>query len=108
VRFTVVEQQAPSELDNAQIDDSHQDSELSERKKLALRFTDAFLSASPLGANDVGLLRDEFSDGELAEMGIGLALFHGFSKFLIVTGCEPEEMPTTVLPAPAQPARPGT
>jgi alkylhydroperoxidase family enzyme len=100
VRFTVVEQPSPSETDNDQIDDDHQASGLSHRKKLALRFADAFLSAAPVVPSDVEQLRDEFDDDALAEMGIGLALFHGFSKFLIVTGCEPENMPTTVLAAP--------
>jgi hypothetical protein len=42
----------------------------------------------------------EFSPEQIAELGIGLALFHGFSKLLIVTGCEPEEMERTVLSAP--------
>ena len=46
------------------------------------------------------LVRKEFSTEQIAEMGIGLALFHGFSKLLIVTGCEPEEMERTVLSAP--------
>ena len=37
-------------------------------------------------------------------VGIGLALFHGFSKMLNISGCEPEEMATTVLSVPgAQP-----
>ena len=49
-------------------------------------------------------MRDEFSPAEIAELGIGLALFHGFSKMLIISGCEPEEMATTVLSVPgAQP-----
>ena len=49
-------------------------------------------------------MRDEFSAAEIAELGIGLALFHGFSKMLIISGCEPEEMATTVLSVPgAQP-----
>lgn len=29
-------------------------------------------------------------------MGVGLALFHGFSKLLISLGCEPEQMDVSV------------
>jgi hypothetical protein len=43
---------------------------------------------------------DEFTPDEQVELGIGLALFHGFAKVLIALGCEPEEMATTVLPTP--------
>jgi hypothetical protein len=42
----------------------------------------------------------EFSDDELDELGLGMALFHGVSKLLIVLGCEPEQMDVTVLPTP--------
>lgn len=41
-----------------------------------------------------------FDAGERTEVGIGLALFHGFSKALIALGCEPDEMDTTVLATP--------
>lgn len=37
-------------------------------------------------------MREEFTEEELVEMGVGLALFHGVSKMLIALGCEPEEM----------------
>jgi uncharacterized UPF0146 family protein len=40
-------------------------------------------------------LLEEFTEAELVEMGIGLALFHGVSKMLIALGCEPEEMDIT-------------
>jgi hypothetical protein len=42
----------------------------------------------------------EFDDAQREELGIGLALFHGFSKVLIALGCEPEEMDTTILTTP--------
>ena len=49
--------------------------------------------------------KQEFSEPELVELGIGLALFHGFSKMLIALGLEPENMDTTILPTPgSQPA----
>ena len=83
------------------IDDDYEDSHLAERAKLAIAFADAFLGAQgPLDAELQQRVDGEFSPTELAELGIGLALFHGFSKMLIVSGCEPEDMPTTVLSAP--------
>jgi hypothetical protein len=44
--------------------------------------------------------RAEFDAAQRTEIGIGLALFHGFSKVLIALGCEPAEMDTTILPTP--------
>ena len=46
------------------------------------------------------MLRDEFSEPELVEIGVGLALVHGLSKVLIVLGLEPEQMEVTVIPSP--------
>ena len=83
------------------IDEGYEDSALAERQKLAIAFADAFLEAQgPLAPEVEQRVEAEFNPAELAELGIGLALFHGFSKMLIVSGCEPEDMPTTQLSAP--------
>jgi hypothetical protein len=64
--------------------------------KLALQFADAFFAASGPPTPEVrAALLAEFSEAELVEMGIGLALFHGVSKMLIALGCEPEQMDIT-------------
>ena len=44
--------------------------------------------------------RHDFDADQRTEIGIGLALFHGFSKVLIALGCEPTEMETTILRTP--------
>ncbi|MFM8390376.1 MAG: hypothetical protein ACKOA5_14155, partial [Actinomycetota bacterium] len=81
-------------------------SRLAERQKLAITFADTFLSAQgPPSADVQTRIEEEFNPAELAELGIGLALFHGFSKMLIISGCEPEEMETTVLAAPGSQPR---
>jgi alkylhydroperoxidase family enzyme len=103
VRFTVVEQEGPPPDEVDKIDDGYRSSDLPERRKLALEFTDAFLAAQPPARREVDELRQEFSAAEITEMGVGLALFHGFAKFLIVTGCEPVDMAVTTLPAPGSP-----
>jgi alkylhydroperoxidase family enzyme len=74
---------------------------LSPRFKLALQFADAFLGAGgPPSAEVRAELLAEFSEAELVEMSIGLALFHGVSKMLIALGCEPEQMDLTVSRTP--------
>ena len=45
-------------------------------------------------------ITDQFSEEELVELGIGLALFHGLSKVLVAVGCEPEQMDVTELRTP--------
>ncbi len=69
---------------------------MSPRYKLALRYADSFLGAGGPPPPDVkAALLAEFTEAELVEMSIGLALFHGVSKMLIALGCEPEEMDIT-------------
>ena len=76
-----------------------------ERHKTALLLADAFLAVSgPPSVDEQRRLRGEFPDPELVELGLGLALFHGFSKMLIALGLEPDQMDTTVLPTPDRPA----
>lgn len=101
MRFAVAKQQGLDEDMVAQIDDGHADSTLTPRLKAALGFADAFLGAGGAPSSELQLaLRAEFADDELVEMGIGLALFHGFSKLIVALGCEPDEMDTTELRTP--------
>ena len=96
-----MEQRNLTEEEVEKIDDGFVETDLPERSKLALLFADAFLGADgPPDADTVARMNAEFTPEQISELGIGLALFHGFSKLLIVTGCEPEEMDTTVLSAP--------
>jgi hypothetical protein len=96
-----VKQENMVEGDVEKVGDDYNDTDLPQRSKLALAFADAFLSAQGPPSEDVqDEMKKEFTTAQIAEMGIGLALFHGFSKLLIVTGCEPEEMERTVLSAP--------
>jgi alkylhydroperoxidase family enzyme len=45
-------------------------------------------------------LREQFDDAQIMELLLGVALYHGMSKVLIVLGLEPESMPVTQLPTP--------
>ena len=101
MRFAVARQEGLTEDLAAQVEDGWAASTLPERHKKALVLADAFLGASgPPPEQDQVRLRAEFSEPELVELGIGLALFHGFSKMLIALGLEPEHMDTTILPTP--------
>jgi hypothetical protein len=96
-----VKQENMVEDDVEKVDDDYNETDLPQRSKLALAFADAFLGAQGAPGRDMQeQMKKEFTTEQIAEMGIGLALFHGFSKLLIVTGCEPEEMERTVLSAP--------
>ncbi len=90
-----------AESDVEKVEDGYNDTDLPQRSKLALAFADAFLGAQGApGTNVQDEMKKEFTTEQIAEMGIGLALFHGFSKLLIVSGCEPEDMERTELSAP--------
>jgi len=101
VRFSVARQQGLTEDLVDQIDDGYADSALSERHKVALRFTDVFLGDPHRldGATRAATLR-HFSPAEIVELTAAAALFVGFSKIVVALGTAPESMPTTVIPTP--------
>lgn len=100
VRFATAREQGLGEDLVTEIDDDWRQSELSSRAKAALGFADAYLEERPLEPALRAQLAAEFDPAEREELGIAMALFHGFSKLLISLGCEPEEMDTTVLATP--------
>lgn len=86
------------------VDDGFESSELDERHKAAVVFADAYLDTNgPPPAEAQAKILAHFTVAEIAELGIGLALFHGFSKLLIAVGAEPEEMDVTILRTPGSP-----
>lgn len=101
MRFAVARQQGlTEELVDGITDDENARRSLSDRYRLTIDLTDAFLSASGLDASMRDRLAREFSEAELTELALGVALFHGFSKMLIVLGLEPAHMETTISPTP--------
>ena len=64
----------------------------------ALKFTDHFImTPGPTPRHLRDTLINSFTNSQLAELAIGVGLFHGFSKMLIGLGREPEEMETTII-----------
>jgi AhpD family alkylhydroperoxidase len=101
VRFAGAREAGLSEDVVELIRDDYEGASLSERQKLALRFSDAFLKAP--GEVDDALreaLLEHFTPEEIVELAAGLALFMGFSKIAVSLGQVPASMPVTVLPTP--------
>ncbi len=104
MRFAVARQEGLTEELANMVDDGFEHSDLSDRHKAAVAFADAYLGAGGPPAPAVqAAITEQFTGAEVAEMAIGLALFHGFSKLLIAVGAEPEEMDVTVLRTPGSP-----
>ena len=101
MRFAGARTQGLDESLVSQITDDHAQSSLPAHERAALRLADAIVTTPrPLAASDVAELRRHYTPEQLAELALGLVLFHGLSKALIVMGLEPENMPVTVMPEP--------
>ena len=101
VRYAMAREQGLGEDQVELIDDGYESSALDDRQKLVLRYADAFLSGGcAVPAEVTTQMQELFSDAEIVELTMALALFLGMAKPLIVFGTEPEQMPTTVLPTP--------
>ncbi len=104
MRFAVARQEGLTEELANMVDDGFESSGLDERHKAAVVFADAYLGTDGPPSEDArSFILEHFTGAELAEMGVGLALFHGFSKLLIAVGAEPEEMDVTILRTPGSP-----
>ena len=63
--------------------------------------TDALIGLpTPLDEDLRASLEAHFTPEQLAEIVMGVGLFLGMSKVLINLGLEPEQMDTTIIPAP--------
>lgn len=66
-----------------------------------MKLTDAFLNfPEPPTPAEQAALREQFDDAQIMELLLGVGLYHGMSKVLIVLGLEPDSMPVTQLPTP--------
>ena len=84
----------------AQIEDGYEDT-VEEKEAVALLLTDVIIGLpGQLGDAQVAVIKEHYSDAEIAELALGVGLFLGMSKVLITLGLEPEAMDTTVLPTP--------
>jgi alkylhydroperoxidase family enzyme len=100
VRFAVAKQQGLTEERVDLIDDDFEHSALSDREKAVIRFTDAVLAAARVSPELERELLTHFDEGQIVELGMGVALFLGFSKIAISLGQAPADMPTMVVATP--------
>lgn len=101
VRFDRARRDGLTEELVAMIDEGFEESTLSERHKLVIRYADVFLTdpTRPIDSLRAEML-EHFTPAEIVELTAGLALFMGFSKIAVALGTAPESMPTMVLPTP--------
>ncbi|MBB3048448.1 alkylhydroperoxidase family enzyme [Litorivivens lipolytica] len=101
VRFATARAEGLSEAQVEQIQDDYENSSLSDRQKLILRYTDCFLTdPGGLDADLKAAMAEEFSPEEVVELTAGLALFMGFSKIAVSLGGMPDSLPTFEMPTP--------
>ena len=101
MRFAVAKQEGLTEERAALIDDGYETATgLTDSHKAVLALTDVMLAGGTPSIALVAELRRHHSEAELVEIGLGISLFHGVSKALIVLGMEPDEMDLTVAPTP--------
>jgi alkylhydroperoxidase family enzyme len=87
--------------DKAGLVDEGYETRLSVREVTALKLTDNLIGhPHAMSADDRKALAEQFTEAEIAELAMGVGLFLGMSKVLIILGLEPEDMPTTVIPTP--------
>ena len=101
MRFAVAKQEGLSEERAALIDDGYETAAgVSDAHRAVLALTDLMLAGGSPSSEFVAELRRHYSAEQLVEIGLGIALFHGVSKALIVLGMEPEQMDVTIAPTP--------
>lgn len=100
-RYDIAKEAGLTEDKVALVEDGYGDSDLGEREKLLLAFTDQYLD-DPAGMGDElkGRLAAAFSPEELAHLSLALLLFNTFSRCAVSLGGMPEEMPVTEVSLP--------
>ena len=102
VRFAGARDDGLDEAQVALIREGYGESTLSDRQKVVLRYTDAYLTDP--GNVDPELraaMAAQFTPAEIVELTLAIAMFLGMAKVLISLGTEPEQMEVTVVPTPA-------
>jgi len=101
VRFSVARDEGLTEERVSLVVDGFEDSDLSPREKIVVRYTDTFLREPGALTDSLRAeLLEHFDAGEIVELTAGIALFMGFSKIAVTLGQAPEDMPTMVVPTP--------
>lgn len=101
VRYDIARADGLSEDKVAKIEDGFHDSDLSQREKLIIAFTDQFLTdPGGLSAALKEELLEAFSSQELVHLSLVVAHFSGFSRCAVSLGGMPEELPIMEISIP--------
>jgi alkylhydroperoxidase family enzyme len=101
VRFDDARAEGLTEAKVDDIADDYATSDLSEKEKLIIAYTDVFLSnPSGLSIELREAMSESFSDEEIVELTAGLAIFMGFSKIAVSLGGMPASLPVFSMPTP--------
>lgn len=101
VRYDIAKEAGLSEDRVGMIEDDFKDSELSDREKLVLVFTDQYLN-DPTGLTEQvkAELLETFSSDELVHLSMVVSYFSGFSRCAVSLGGMPDELPVTEISVP--------
>ncbi len=101
VRYDIAKADGLTEDKIAMIQDDFRDSDLTEREKLIIAFTDQFLNnPSGLTAELKIALLAEFTSRALVHLSLAVAHFSGFSRCAVSLGGMPDELPTMEISLP--------
>lgn len=101
VRFEQAQSDGLDESMVANIDDDFEHSDLGDREKLVIRYTDVFLqSPGDIPDSLKQAMRNNFSSEEIVELTAAVAIFMGFSKIAVSLGGMPESLPVFTMPTP--------
>lgn len=101
VRYDIAKADGLSEERVAMIGDDYRDSDLSEREKLIIAYTDQYYR-DPAGISEdfrAELLR-AFTRAELVHLSLAIAHFSGFSRCAVALGGMPDELPVMEMSVP--------
>jgi alkylhydroperoxidase family enzyme len=101
VRYDIAREDGLSEERVAMIQDDYRDSDLNEREKLILAFTDQFLN-DPKALSDTlkAALVQVFTPQELVHLSMVVTHFSGFSRCAVSLGGMPDELPIMEISVP--------
>lgn len=101
VRYDVAKTDGLTEDKVAQIADGYEQSNLSQRQKLALVFADAYLKdGGEINSVQAQAVCAEFTPEELAHMAIALVTFNAASRCAVSLGGMPEDLPVFEMQLP--------
>lgn len=100
-RYDIAKQDGLDETKVDAIQDGYENSQLTQREKLLLAYTDLYLD-NPTGLTDElkQALQAEFTAAELVHLSLAILLFNTFSKCAVSLGGMPESMPVTEVSLP--------